>query len=514
LWPRAQGLPLNLGGGVDQRETEGVNHQAVGKHGKIAARQKSAKALPFGRGYAFLYICRMASIKPSTPKGTRDFSPTEMVRRNFIFDTIKAVFRKYGYQQIETPAMENLSTLMGKYGDEGDKLIFKILNSGDYLSKVNDQKLATRNSQFITSEISEKALRYDLTVPFARYVVMHQNEIIFPFKRFQVQPVWRADRPQRGRYREFYQCDADVVGSPSLLNEAEFVMIYDEALSKLGLKDFTIKINNRKILSGIAEIIGKADNIIDLTVAIDKLDKIGLDGVEKELLEKGFTTTDIEKLKPVILLVGTNEEKLKSLREALKDSITGLKGCDEIETVFNYLSHSKLQTASCELDITLARGLNYYTGAIFEVKTNEVAMGSIGGGGRYDDLTGMFGLKDLTGVGISFGADRIYDVMDELNLFPTDTNQTTKVLICCFDAEGEIYALPLLNSLRKHNINTELYPAGAKIKKQLDYANNKHIPYTIVIGSDEMESGLLSLKDMHSGLQEKLDAEGIVEKLK
>jgi histidyl-tRNA synthetase len=456
----------------------------------------------------------MASIKPSTPKGTRDFSPTEMVRRNFIFDTIKAVFRKYGYQQIETPAMENLSTLMGKYGDEGDKLIFKILNSGDYLSKVNDQKLATRNSQFITSEISEKALRYDLTVPFARYVVMHQNEIIFPFKRFQVQPVWRADRPQRGRYREFYQCDADVVGSPSLLNEAEFVMIYDEALSKLGLKDFTIKINNRKILSGIAEIIGKADNIIDLTVAIDKLDKIGLDGVEKELLEKGFTTTDIEKLKPVILLVGTNEEKLKSLREALKDSITGLKGCDEIETVFNYLSHSKLQTASCELDITLARGLNYYTGAIFEVKTNEVAMGSIGGGGRYDDLTGMFGLKDLTGVGISFGADRIYDVMDELNLFPTDTNQTTKILICCFDAEGEIYALPLLNSLRKHNINTELYPAGAKIKKQLDYANNKHIPYTIVIGSDEMESGLLSLKDMHSGLQEKLDAEGIVEKLK
>jgi len=456
----------------------------------------------------------MASIKPSTPKGTRDFSPTEMVRRNFIFDTIKAVFRKYGYQQIETPAMENLSTLMGKYGDEGDKLIFKILNSGDFLSKVNDQKLATRNSQFITSEISEKALRYDLTVPFARYVVMHQNEITFPFKRFQVQPVWRADRPQRGRYREFYQCDADVVGSPSLLNEAEFVMIYDEALNKLGLKDFTIKINNRKILSGIAEIIGKADNIIDLTVAIDKLDKIGLDGVEKELLEKGFTTTDIEKLKPVILLEGTNEEKLKSLREALKDSITGLKGCDEIETVFNYLSHSKLQTASCELDITLARGLNYYTGAIFEVKTNEVAMGSIGGGGRYDDLTGMFGLKDLTGVGISFGADRIYDVMDELNLFPTDTNQTTKVLICCFDAEGEIYALPLLNSLRRHNVNAELYPAGAKMKKQMEYANNKQIPYTIVIGSDEMQSGLLSFKDMHSGLQEKLDAKGIVEKLK
>lgn len=456
----------------------------------------------------------MASIKPSVPKGTRDFSPTEMVRRNLIFDTIKGVFRKYGYQQIETPAMENLSTLMGKYGDEGDKLIFKILNSGDFLSKVDDQKLTSRNSQLLTSDISEKALRYDLTVPFARYVVMHQNEITFPFKRFQVQPVWRADRPQRGRYREFYQCDADVVGSPSLLNEAEFVMIYDEALSKLGLKDFTIKINNRKILSGIAEIIGKADNIIDLTVAIDKLDKIGLDGVTKELLEKGFTNEDIEKLKPVILLEGSNEEKLQSLRKALSTSTTGLKGCEEIETVFNYIANCPLQTADLQLDITLARGLNYYTGAIFEVKTNEVAMGSIGGGGRYDDLTGMFGLKDLTGVGISFGADRIYDVMDELNLFPTETNQTTKVLICCFDAEGEKYALPLLHSLRQNDINAELYPAGAKMKKQLEYANNKQIPYTVVIGSDEIQSGLLTLKDMHSGLQDKLTAEAIVERLK
>lgn len=452
----------------------------------------------------------MASIKPSTPKGTRDFSPTEMVRRNFIFDTIKSVFRKYGYQQIETPAMENLSTLMGKYGDEGDKLIFKILNSGDFLSKVDSQKLATHNSQLITSEISEKALRYDLTVPFARYVVMHQNEITFPFKRFQVQPVWRADRPQRGRYREFYQCDADVVGSASLLNEAEFVMIYDEALSKLGLKDFTIKINNRKILSGIAEVIGKADNIIDLTVAIDKLDKIGLDGVIKELLEKGFSTDDIEKLKPVILLEGSNTIKLQSLRNALKDSEVGLKGCDEIETVFTYIDSCKLQNAQLELDITLARGLNYYTGAIFEVKTNEVAMGSIGGGGRYDDLTGMFGLKDLTGVGISFGADRIYDVMDELNLFPADTNQTTKVLICCFDNDGEKYALPLLHSLRQQNINAELYPAGAKIKKQMEYANNKNIPYTIVIGSDEMQSGLLSIKNMESGLQEKLSQKEII----
>jgi histidyl-tRNA synthetase len=455
----------------------------------------------------------MASIKPRVPKGTRDFSPVEMVKRNYIFDTIKSVFRKYGYQQIETPTMENLSTLTGKYGDEGDKLIFKVLNSGDYLAKVNPGKLATLNSNAITSDISEKALRYDLTVPFARYVVMHQNEITLPFKRFQVQPVWRADRPQRGRYREFYQCDADVVGSDSLLNEAEFVLIYDEALGKLGLKDFTIKINNRKILSGIAQIIDKADNIIDLTVAIDKLDKIGLDGVIKELLERGFTEADIEKIKPVILLEGTNTEKLQSLREALAGSETGLKGCDEIETVFKYIESYPLQTAKLELDITLARGLNYYTGAIFEVKTNEAAMGSIGGGGRYDDLTGMFGLKGLTGVGISFGADRIYDVLEELNLFPSATNQSTQVLICNFDKEGETYALPLLQHLRRQNVNTELYPAGAKIKKQLDYANNKNIPYTVVIGGDEMQSGLLTFKDMASGVQEKLTADEIVKRM-
>jgi histidyl-tRNA synthetase len=455
----------------------------------------------------------MASIKPSVPKGTRDFSPAEMAKRNFIFDTIKSVFRKYGYQQIETPSMENLSTLTGKYGDEGDKLMFKILNSGDYLSKVDPEKLTTHNSQLITSEISEKALRYDLTVPFARYVVQHQNEITFPFKRFQVQPVWRADRPQKGRYREFFQCDADVVGSDSLLNEAEFILIYDEALSNLGLKDFTIKINNRKILSGIAELIDKADNIVDLTVAIDKLDKIGFDGVVKELLERGFTEADIDKIKPVILLQGSNEQKLQSLRSALSTSTTGLKGCEEIETVFNYLKSCKIQRATIELDITLARGLNYYTGAIFEVKTNEVAMGSIGGGGRYDDLTGMFGLKDLTGAGISFGADRIYDVMEELNLFPEATNQSTQVLICCFDKEGEQYALPLLQQLRSQNINTELYPAGAKIKKQMDYANNKQIPYVILIGSDEMQSGLLSFKNMASGEQEKLGADAIIQKL-
>jgi histidyl-tRNA synthetase len=455
----------------------------------------------------------MASIKPSVPKGTRDFSPTEMVKRNYIFDTIKGVFRKYGYQQIETPTMENSSTLLGKYGEEGDKLIFKVLNSGDYLAKVNPEKLGTLNSNSIAADISEKALRYDLTVPFARYVVQHQNEITFPFKRFQVQPVWRADRPQRGRYREFYQCDADVVGSDSLLNEAEFVMIYDEALGKLGLKDFSIKINNRKILSGIAQIIDKADNIIDLTVAIDKLDKIGLDGVIKELLERGFTQADIEKIKPVILLEGSNTEKLQSLREALAASEIGLKGCDEIETVFNYIKSCPLQTGKLELDITLARGLNYYTGAIFEVKTNEVNMGSIGGGGRYDDLTGMFGLKGLTGVGISFGADRIYDVLEELNLFPAAANQSTQVLICNFDKEGELYGLPLLQQLRRQNINAELYPAGAKIKKQMEYANNKNIPYTVVIGSDEMQSGLLSFKNMTTGEQEKLTADEIVKRL-
>ncbi|HVW13470.1 MAG TPA: histidine--tRNA ligase [Mucilaginibacter sp.] len=481
----------------------------------------------------------MASIKPSVPKGTRDFSPAEMAKRNLIFDTIKSVFRKYGYQQIETPAMENLSTLMGKYGEEGDKLIFKILNSGNFIDQKEFQSLAFEMSKHISNlntndevqqafskpEVvaiqakmkdvveTEKALRYDLTVPFARYVVMHQNEITFPFKRFQVQPVWRADRPQKGRYREFYQCDADVVGSDSLLNEAEFVMIYDEALGKLGLKDFTVKINNRKILSGIAQVIDKNDNIIDLTVAIDKLDKIGLDGVIKELLEKGFTNHDIEQLKPIILLQGTNEAKLASLRNALANSEIGLKGCDEVETVLNYIAGCPLQTATLELDITLARGLNYYTGAIFEVKTNEVAMGSIGGGGRYDDLTGMFGLKGLTGVGISFGADRIYDVMEELKLFPETAGETTRVLICCFDGEGEKYALPLLKQLRDNNISSELYPAGAKIKKQLDYANGKHIPYTIVIGSDEMQSGLLAFKDMNSGVQEKLPAGQIIERL-
>lgn len=459
----------------------------------------------------------MSITKPSLPKGTRDFSPQEMVRRNYIFETIKTVFKKYGYAEIQTPSMENLGTLTGKYGDEGDKLIFKILNSGDFLGKVDTELLATRNSQVTTAKISEKALRYDLTVPFARYVVMHQSEIAFPFKRFQVQPVWRADRPQKGRYREFYQCDADVVGSTSLLNEAEFILIYHEALSNLGLKDFTIKINNRKILSGIAEIIGKPSLIIDMTVAIDKLDKIGFDGVTKELLERGFSQADIDHLKPVIMLQGSNIEKLASLKSVLASSETGLKGIAEIETVFNYVasltSHVSPLTSHIELDITLARGLNYYTGCIFEVKTNEVAMGSIGGGGRYDDLTGMFGLKDLTGVGVSFGADRIYDVLEELNLFPATTAQGTKVLISNFDEEAEQYALPLLQQLRTANVAAELYPAAAKLKKQMSYADSKNIPYVILIGDEEMKSDLLTFKNMESGVQERLSAAAIVERL-
>jgi histidyl-tRNA synthetase len=467
--------------------------------------------------FTFCTFAHMSNIKPSLAKGTRDFSPLEMVKRNYIFDTIKTVFKKYGYAEIQTPSMENLATLTGKYGDEGDKLIFKILNSGDFLSKVKPDLLASANSHALTSSISEKALRYDLTVPFARYVVMHQNEISLPFKRFQVQPVWRADRPQKGRYREFYQCDADVVGSDSLLNEAEFVLIYQEALSNLGLKDFTIKLNNRKILSGIAEVVGKPELIVDMTVAIDKLDKIGLEGVIKELIERGFSPADIDKLKPVILLEGSNESKLKSLKKVLSGSSAGLKGIEEIERVFDYLRvllGAEPLTAKVELDITLARGLNYYTGCIFEVKTNEVAMGSIGGGGRYDDLTGMFGLKDLTGVGISFGADRIYDVLQELNLFPESAAAGTKVLISNFDDAAEKYALPLLREFRKANIATELYPSPAKLKKQMSYADDKRIPYVILIGSEEMESGILTLKDMQSGQQQKLSASGIIESLR
>ncbi len=451
-------------------------------------------------------------MKPSIPKGTRDFSPVEVARRNYIFDTIRTVFRKFGYQPIETPTMENLSTLTGKYGDEGDKLIFKVLNSGDFLKDVNLSD-PTNNSQNITKYISEKALRYDLTVPFARYVVMHQNDITLPFKRYQIQPVWRADRPQRGRYREFYQCDADVVGSDSLLNEAEFVCIYDEALSNLGLKDFVIQLNNRKILAGIAETLGKPQLMMDMTIAIDKLDKIGLEGVNKELLERGFSNSDVEILAPIIHLSGSNLQKLAALKKVMSKSEIGLKGIEEIEKVLEYLHVFQLKNAKVEINITLARGLNYYTGAIFEVKTNEVAMGSIGGGGRYDDLTGMFGLKGLTGVGISFGADRIYDVLNELQLFPNNTTQSTKVLITNFDANAEKFALPILQSIRNAGISAELYPTSAKIQKQLKYANDKNIPLVILIGEEEMKSGELTLKYMETGEQEKVSTKNLLRKL-
>ncbi|ERJ58507.1 histidine--tRNA ligase [Sphingobacterium paucimobilis] len=460
----------------------------------------------------------MAIVKPSLAKGTRDFSPLEMERRNFIFNTLKRIFRKYGYSEIQTPSFENLATLTGKYGDEGDKLIFKILNSGDYLSKVSNEAWNERNSNKLIPHISEKALRYDLTVPFARYVVMHQNDIALPFKRFQIQPVWRADRPQRGRYREFYQCDVDVVGSDSLLNEAEFVLIYWEALKELGLKDFTIKINNRKILTGIAEILGKPELIVDMTVAIDKLDKIGLEGVNKELLERGFTEEDLELLKPIVLLGGTNLEKLESLKKVLASSEKGMQGIAEIETVFAYIDAFKVDETllerEVEVDITLARGLNYYTGCIFEVKTNEVAMGSIGGGGRYDDLTGMFGLKGLTGVGVSFGADRIYDVLEELSLFPEATVVSSKILISNFDKTLESYTISLLTSLRKEGIAVELYPVAAKLKKQMSYADAKGIPFVLLVGEEEVESGLLTLKNMESGEQIKVKLSTLIEMMR
>ncbi len=460
----------------------------------------------------------MATIKPSLAKGTRDFSPLEMEKRNYIFHTLRKVFQKFGYSEIQTPSFENLNTLTGKYGDEGDKLIFKILNSGDYLSKVPEDLLQEKQSHTLIPHITEKALRYDLTVPFARYVVMHQNDISLPFKRFQIQPVWRADRPQRGRYREFYQCDVDVVGSESLLNEAEFILIYHEALQNLGLKDFTIKINNRKILSGIAEIIGKPQLIVDMTVAIDKLDKIGLEGVNKELLERGFTNEDLEILQPIILLEGDNSSKLQQLKQVLASSEKGLQGISEMEEVFMYVRSftcsDELLDKVVEVDITLARGLNYYTGCIFEVKTNEVAMGSIGGGGRYDDLTGMFGLKGLSGVGVSFGADRIYDVLEELGLYPDAHVSTTKLLIANFDKAAEQVTLPLLSRLRAEGIAAELYPTAAKLKKQMGYADSKGIPFVLLIGEEEMVTGRFTLKDMTSGEQSKVHEQELTALLK
>ena len=450
--------------------------------------------------------------KPSIPKGTRDFSPVEMAKRNYIFNTIRDVYHLYGFQQIETPAMEMLSTLMGKYGDEGDKLLFKIQNSGDYFSGITDEELLSRNAAKLASKFCEKGLRYDLTVPFARYVVMHRDEITFPFKRYQIQPVWRADRPQKGRYREFYQCDADVVGSDSLLNEVELMQIVDTVFSRFNIR-VCIKINNRKILSGIAEIIGEADKIVDITVAIDKLDKIGLENVNAELKEKGISDEAIAKLQPIILLSGTNTEKLATLKSVLAASETGMKGVEESEFILGTLETMGLKN-EIELDLTLARGLNYYTGAIFEVKALDVQIGSITGGGRYDDLTGIFGLKNMSGVGISFGADRIFDVMNQLDLFPKDNMTTTQILFVNFGKQEERYCLPLLKQLREAGINAEIYPEAAKMKKQMTYADKKEIPFVALIGENEMQEGIISLKNMLSGEQHNVTMEELVERLK
>jgi histidyl-tRNA synthetase len=449
--------------------------------------------------------------KPSIPKGTRDFTPQEMANRNYIFNTIKDVFRLYGFQQIETPAMENLSTLMGKYGEEGDKLLFKILNSGDYLSGLSQEELVERNSLKFTNKISEKGLRYDLTVPFARFVVQHQNEISFPFKRYQIQPVWRADRPQRGRYREFYQCDVDVVGSNSLLNELELIQIVDDIYRRLKI-NVCIKINNRKILSGIAEIIGESEKITDITVAIDKMDKIGLEKVNEEIASKGIPEEAIARLQPILKLSGSNNEKLEQLKMVLTDSEVGLKGVSELETIFGLCEIMKVETP-IELDLTLARGLNYYTGAIFEVKALDVEMGSITGGGRYDNLTGVFGMEGVSGVGISFGADRIYDVLNQLNLYPETSIEQTKILFVSFGEKELIYSLPWISSLRAKGVNAEIYPEPAKMKKQMSYADNKKIPFVAIVGETEMNEGKVMLKNMKSGEQELVSLEELIGKI-
>lgn len=449
--------------------------------------------------------------KPSIPKGTRDFSPGEMAKRNYIFDTIKNVYRLYGFQQIETPAMENLSTLMGKYGEEGDKLLFRILNSGDFLSSIDTDDVTERNSAKTANKISEKGLRYDLTVPFARYVVMHRNEISFPFKRFQIQPVWRADRPQKGRYREFFQCDADVVGSDSLLNEVELMQIIDEVFRRLNIR-VSVKLNNRKILSGIAEIIGEADKITDITVAIDKLDKIGLDNVNEELREKGISETAIQQLQPIILLEGTNNEKLVTLKNVLSASQTGMKGVEELEFILNKTALSAIK-CDLEIDLTLARGLNYYTGAIIEVKALDVEIGSITGGGRYDNLTGIFGLPGVSGVGISFGADRIYDVLNQLNLFPKNSTHATDVLFVNFGDEEESHILPILSQLRGNGVCAEIYPEAAKMKKQMSYADSNNIPFVALVGENEIKEGKVTLKDMKSGEQVSMSVDELVQKL-
>ena len=434
--------------------------------------------------------------KPSIPKGTRDFSPAEMMRRTYIFDSIKSVFRTYGFAPLETPAMENLSTLLGKYGDEGDKLLFKILNSGDYAANLSDEEVRQ------ASKISEKGLRYDLTVPFARYVVQHQNEITFPFKRYQVQPVWRADRPQKGRYREFYQCDVDVIGTKSLLCEVELVEIVERVFKALGIR-VALKMNNRKILYGIAEVIGHADKMMDITVAIDKLDKIGLDNVKAELRERGLEEEAIEKLQPILQLEGTNAEKIATLREVLAASETGLLGVDEMQTVFSHVEALGIDL-QVELDLSLARGLNYYTGAIFEVKALDFQIGSISGGGRYDNLTGIFGLQNVSGVGISFGADRIYDVMLGLGLFPEELNSSTRAIFINLGAEEQAASLALLRQLRSEGIPAEIYPESAKMKKQMEYANRRQIPFVVIIGSEELAAKEATVKNMLSGEQQRV----------
>ncbi len=448
--------------------------------------------------------------KPSIPKGTRDFGPAEMARRNYIFDTIRSVYALYGFRQIETPAMENLSTLMGKYGEEGDKLLFKILNSGDFLKGVNVGDTADGGSPKLAAQLCEKGLRYDLTVPFARYVVQHREELTLPFRRFQIQPVWRADRPQKGRYREFYQCDADVVGSDSLLNEVELMQIVDEVFRRFGIR-VCIKINNRKILTGIAEMIGQADKIVDITVAIDKLDKIGLENVNAELAEDGIPADAIEKLQPIIKLSGSNEEKLQTMREVLKDSETGLKGCEEVEFVLKTLNHQL--TNAIELDLTLARGLNYYTGCIFEVKALDVEIGSITGGGRYDNLTGIFGMPGLSGVGISFGADRIYDVLNQLDLYPKEVSTATQLLFVNFGDAEAAYALPAIAACRKAGIRAEIYPDAAKMKKQMQYANAREIPFVALAGETEIAAGKFTLKNMTTGEQSLVTTEEIISQI-
>ena len=450
-------------------------------------------------------------MKPSIPKGTRDFGPQEMARRNYIFDTIKQVYQLYGFQQIETPAMETLQTLMGKYGEEGDKLLFKVLNSGDFLNKVTDEELAERNALHLAARLCEKGLRYDLTVPFARYVVMHREELQLPFKRYQMQPVWRADRPQKGRYREFWQFDGDIVGSDSLLNEVELMQIVDTVFTRFGVR-VQIKINNRKILTGIAEVIGAADKIVDITVAIDKLDKIGLDAVNAELRENGLTDEQIAKLQPIIQLEGTNDEKLATIAEVLKDSETGLKGVEELRSILTMLGstlHNELQ-----LDLTLARGLNYYTGAIFEVKALDVQIGSITGGGRYDNLTGIFGMPGISGVGISFGVDRIYDVLNALDAYPKDATNGTQLLFINFGERETAYCLPAAARAREAGIRTEVFPDATKMKKQMSYANQKQIPFVVLAGENEIAAGKLTLKNMATGEQQLVTTDELIKTIK